>query len=118
MAVVTSLHECRGINNRLLLAMSPATLDRILRISEPVSLVRGQQIVTAGQPIKFIHFINRGLVCATKTMEDGRMVEIAAIGGWFALAWLSPMKGFHCVVSARPANCVLFGFKQSHAKAR
>ena len=37
-ASITSLHERRGINNRLLLALSPATLDRILRISEPVSL--------------------------------------------------------------------------------
>lgn len=80
MASITPFHERRGINNRLLLALPPATLDRILRISEPVSLVRGRQIETAGQPIKFFHFVNRGLVCATKTMEDGRIVEIAAIG--------------------------------------
>jgi CRP-like cAMP-binding protein len=79
-ASITPLHQCRGINNRLLLALPPATLDRILRISEPVSLARGQQIENVGQPIKYIHFINRGLVCATKTMEDGRMVEVAAIG--------------------------------------
>ena len=79
-APVTPPHDCRGINNRLLLALPPATLDRILRISEPVSLVRGQKIETAGQPINYIHFINRGLVCATKIMEDGRIVEVAAIG--------------------------------------
>jgi CRP-like cAMP-binding protein len=80
MASITPFHTCRGINNRLLLALSPATLDRILRISEPVSLARGQQIEAVGQPIKCIHFVNRGLVCAAKTMEDGRIVEIAAIG--------------------------------------
>jgi CRP-like cAMP-binding protein len=80
MVSITSLDARRGINNRLLLALPPVTLDRILRISEPVSLVRGQQIETVGQPIKYIHFVNRGLVCATKTMQDGRMVEIAAIG--------------------------------------
>jgi CRP-like cAMP-binding protein len=80
MASITPAHERRGINNRLLLALPPATLDRILRASEPVSLVRGQKIEAVGQSIKYIHFINRGLVCATKTMEDGRMVEIAAIG--------------------------------------
>jgi CRP-like cAMP-binding protein len=79
-ASITPLNERRGINNRLLLALPQATLDRILRISEPVSLVRGQQIEAAGRPIKHIHFINRGLVCATKTMEDGRIVEIASIG--------------------------------------
>jgi CRP-like cAMP-binding protein len=80
LASITPLHERRGINNRLLLALPPATLDRILRISEPVSLVRRQKIETVDQPINYIHFINRGLVCATKTMEDGRVVEIAAIG--------------------------------------
>ncbi len=80
LASITPLHERRGINNRLLLALPPATLDRIIRISEPVSLVRRQKIETADQPINHIHFINRGLVCAIKTMEDGRAVEIAAIG--------------------------------------
>jgi CRP-like cAMP-binding protein len=79
-ASITPLHQRRGINNRLLLALPPATLDRILRISEPISLVKGQQIETFGQPIRYVHFVNRGLVCATKTMEDGRIVEIAAIG--------------------------------------
>jgi CRP-like cAMP-binding protein len=70
----------KGINNRLLLALPPATLDRILRFSEPVSLVRGQQLERIDHPIEHIHFINRGLVCAFKTMEDGRTVEIGAIG--------------------------------------
>jgi CRP-like cAMP-binding protein len=79
-SVQTPLHERRGINNRLLLALPPATLDRILRVSEPVSLVRGQRIDCADQPIKHIHFINRGLVCIVKTLEDGRTVEIGAIG--------------------------------------
>ena len=77
---VQPLHERRGINNRLLLALPPATLERILGISEPVSLVRGQRIDCADQPIKHIHFINRGLVCIVKTLEDGRTVEIGAIG--------------------------------------
>ena len=80
LASVTPLHESWGLNNRLLLALPPATLDRILRAAEPVSLVKGQKIAAAGQPINHIHFINRGLVCATKAIEDGRMVEIAAIG--------------------------------------
>jgi CRP-like cAMP-binding protein len=77
---VTPLHERKGINNRLLLALPAATLDRILRLSEPVSLARRQRIDRADQPIKHIHFINRGLVCIVKTMEDGRTVEIGAIG--------------------------------------
>lgn len=74
------LHERTGINNRLLLALPPSTLGRILRVSEPVSLVRGQQIDRADQPIRHIYFINRGLVCIVKTLADGRTVEIGAIG--------------------------------------
>ena len=80
MASITPLHECRGVNNRLLLALPPATLDRILRVSDPVTLARGQKIEAVGQPINYVHFINRGLVCAIKIMEDGRIVEVAAIG--------------------------------------
>ncbi len=72
--------ERKGINNRLLLALPPATLDRILQVSEPVSLVKGQRIDCADQPISHIHFINRGLVCIAKTLRDGRTVEIGAIG--------------------------------------
>jgi CRP-like cAMP-binding protein len=79
-STVSAPPERRGINNRLLLALPPATLDLILRISEPVSLLRGQRIDCAGQPIKHIHFINRGLVCIAKTLEDGKTVEIGAIG--------------------------------------
>lgn len=74
------LRECKGINNRLLLALPSATLERILRISEPVSLIRRQRIDCADQPVKHIHFINRGQVCIVKTLQDGRTVEIAAIG--------------------------------------
>lgn len=74
------LEQRRGINNRLLLALPEATLNRLLRLSEPVSLVRGQRIDRADQPIRHVHFINRGLVCISKTMEDGRTIEIGAIG--------------------------------------
>jgi CRP-like cAMP-binding protein len=90
----TARHDRRGINNRLLLALPAATLDRILRASEPVSLVRGQRIDCAGQPIKHIHFINRGLVSIAKTLEDGRTVEIGAIG-IEGVANLLPFVGIH-----------------------
>ncbi|NJO32118.1 MAG: Crp/Fnr family transcriptional regulator [Rhodospirillales bacterium] len=45
-----------------------------------MSLIRRQRIDCAEQPIKHIHFINRGLVCIAKTMADGRTIEIGAIG--------------------------------------
>jgi CRP-like cAMP-binding protein len=91
---VRPTHERRGINNRLLLALPSATLDRILQVSEPVSLVRGQRLDCADQPIKHIHFINRGLVCIAKTQEDGRTVEIGAMG-IEGVANLLPFVGIH-----------------------
>jgi CRP-like cAMP-binding protein len=72
--------QVKGINNRLLLALPRTILDRILRISEPVSLARGQRLYHTDQPLNHLYFINRGLACIFKTMEDGRTVEIEAIG--------------------------------------
>jgi CRP-like cAMP-binding protein len=83
-----------GINNRILLALPGATLDRLLRLSEPVSLTRGQRIDSAGRPIEHVHFINRGMVCVAKTLTDGRTVEIGAIG-IEGVANLLPFIGLH-----------------------
>jgi CRP-like cAMP-binding protein len=80
MALLHERERHKGIDNRLLLALPPATLDRILRVSEPVSLVKGQRIDCIDRPIEHVHFVNRGLVCIVKTLQDGRTVEIAAIG--------------------------------------
>lgn len=82
-AAVTALHKPhshQAINNRLLLAFPRSSLDRVLSVSEPVSLSRGQQLYRAEQPLTYLYFINRGLACIFKTMEDGRTVEIEAIG--------------------------------------
>jgi hypothetical protein len=51
--------------------------------------VRGQRIDCAGH-----HFINRGLVCIAKTQEDGRTVEIGAVGIG-GVANLLPFVGIH-----------------------
>jgi CRP-like cAMP-binding protein len=55
-------------------------LDRILRVSQPVSLVRGQRLSSVDDATKHVYFINRGLVSIVKTMEDGRTIEIGALG--------------------------------------
>jgi CRP-like cAMP-binding protein len=70
----------RGINNRLLLSLPPASLDKILRISQPVSLVRRQRLSQVDDATKYVYFVNRGLVSIVKTMEDGRTIEIGAVG--------------------------------------
>jgi CRP-like cAMP-binding protein len=68
------------IANRLLLALPPESLNRLSSDLEPVSLAGGQVIAQIDQPLRYVYFINRGLVSVVKTMEDGRSVEIGAIG--------------------------------------
>ena len=68
------------IANRILLALPPAALNQIRSVLEPVSLIRGQPIAQVEQPLKHVYFVNRGLISVVKSMEDGRAVEIGAIG--------------------------------------
>ncbi len=72
--------EYPPITNRLLRSLPPATLKRILRVLEPVNTVRWQIIDRVDGPIEYLYFVNRGLVSFVKTMQDGRTVEIGAVG--------------------------------------
>jgi CRP-like cAMP-binding protein len=69
-----------GIINRLLLALPLKTLNRIRGVLEPVGLPRGQAIAHIDQPLRYVYFVNRGLISVVKTMHDGRLVEVGAIG--------------------------------------
>lgn len=68
------------IANRILLALPQATLARIAPALETVNLARGQVIYAAGKTIERLYFVNRGLISFVKTMQDGRMIEIGAVG--------------------------------------
>ncbi len=68
------------IANRILLALPRATWDRIKPHLEPVDLPRGKSIYHVGQSVEHLYFINRGVVSLIKTMEDGRSVEVGAVG--------------------------------------
>jgi len=70
----------REITNRILGSLPRATLKRILPDLEPLSTVRGQVIDQVDRPIEYLYFINRGLVSFVKTMQDGRTVEVGAVG--------------------------------------
>lgn len=54
--------------------------DEVLRQCEHVELASGQMIYAAAATVEHAYFINGGLVSLVKTMEDGRSVEIAAVG--------------------------------------
>jgi len=73
-------NENQNIANRLLLALPPPELRRLQPLLEHVELVRGQSIYEVGARIKYIYFVNRGLISLVRTMHDGRSVEIGVVG--------------------------------------
>ena len=73
-------HGRAQIANRILLALPTPTFDRIKSDLETVSLAKGQVIAPIGRPLRHVYFINSGIVSVVKTMQDGRSVEIGAIG--------------------------------------
>ena len=68
------------VSNRILKALPATSLERLRPhlISEtlPVQTV----LYRIGQPIRKVHFIQRGIASVIKTMQDGRTVEIGGIG--------------------------------------
>ncbi|MGA8653700.1 MAG: Crp/Fnr family transcriptional regulator [Xanthobacteraceae bacterium] len=68
------------IFNRILLALPHAVREEVLHQCDRVELASGQVIYTGGAVVEYAYFINTGLVSLVKRMEDGRSVEIAAIG--------------------------------------
>jgi CRP-like cAMP-binding protein len=69
-----------GVNNRLLLALPPATLERLDPALHWVELKTGLPIDHVGSAIDNIYFVNAGFVSLVKTMQDGRMVEVGGVG--------------------------------------
>ena len=68
------------IFNRILLALPREVRDEVLRQCDHVELPSGQMIYAGGAPVEYSYFVNTGLVSLVKTMEDGRSVEVAAVG--------------------------------------
>ena len=66
--------------NRLLGALPPATLAQLLPHLTPIKIKRGAVIYELDAPIGSVYFVTSGLLSLVKTMRDGRMVEIGAIG--------------------------------------
>jgi CRP-like cAMP-binding protein len=68
------------VHNRLLLAMPPATVERLRPALRYVPLCAGQTISKVNALAEHIYFINVGFVSIVKTMLDGRAVEVGGIG--------------------------------------
>jgi CRP-like cAMP-binding protein len=68
------------IANRILLAIPKASLERIRPGLQLIETKRRQVIDHVDGPIEHMYFVNRGLVSVVKVMQDGRSVEIGAVG--------------------------------------
>jgi CRP-like cAMP-binding protein len=68
------------VANRILLALPAASWERVKANLKLVDLPYRKVIFAAGAPVEHLYFVNRGLVLLFKRMEDGRSVEIGAVG--------------------------------------
>jgi CRP-like cAMP-binding protein len=96
-----SLHD-RGTANRLLLALPPSVYDRLRPLMQTIELERHQAIHHFNRPITHVFFVERGLVSLVKTMQDGRMIEVGAVG-------IEGMVGANTVLGVRNAvfDCIV-----------
>lgn len=68
------------VTNRLLLALPPATLARLMPEMELIQTESGAVIDHVDGLIEHLYFVNRGIVSLVKVMHDGRSVEVGAVG--------------------------------------
>jgi CRP-like cAMP-binding protein len=67
-------------SNRLLQAMPETIVERLWPELQPVELARQQMLHAAHKPIRHLYFVERGLVSSVRTLQDGRMIEVGAVG--------------------------------------
>ena len=67
--------------NRLLAALPPDELVRLQPLFTRIDLPFDRQLQKQGAPIKRVYFPSAGVCSATHAMSDGRIVEVATVGG-------------------------------------
>jgi CRP-like cAMP-binding protein len=68
------------ISNRILLSLPDSAFSQLQPNLEYLETANGKVLDHANAPVKFVYFVNRGIVSLVKTMRDGRTVEIGVIG--------------------------------------
>jgi CRP-like cAMP-binding protein len=66
--------------NRLLRALSPATLQPLLLRLEPVALRLKETLIACDEPIRALYFPLDTVVSVVSTLANGTMLEVATIG--------------------------------------
>jgi CRP-like cAMP-binding protein len=66
--------------NRLLRALSPATVHALLLTLQPVALRFRETLITGGEPIDALYFPLDAVVSVISTLADGTTLEVGTIG--------------------------------------
>jgi len=66
--------------NRLLRALSPATVQRVLLSLQPLALRLKDTLITRDEPITAVYFPLDAVVSVVSTLTDGTMLEVGTIG--------------------------------------
>src|SRR5579864_9094857 len=69
-----------SLQNKILLTLPPKELGHVLSKLEFVRLQLHQVIHEAGEAIKSVYFVNRGLISILAVQPDGKTVEVGLIG--------------------------------------
>jgi CRP-like cAMP-binding protein len=69
-----------AVKNRLLAALSPAVLARLLPRMRPISLAVRQDILVPNAEIETVYFVESGWVSLVSALEDGTQAEVGIVG--------------------------------------
>jgi len=67
-------------DNRILAALQPEEMGRLLPHMEQVELRLGDVISRPHEPIKHVYFPHRGTISIVSVLEDGSQVEVGVVG--------------------------------------
>jgi CRP-like cAMP-binding protein len=70
----------QDLKNQLLTALPRAELELLMPLLKPMALVQGTILLEQGQEIEHCYFPNSGMISLVSVLEDGRSVEVGAVG--------------------------------------
>jgi CRP-like cAMP-binding protein len=68
------------MSNRLIAALTPFELRKLLGRLEPVQLPKKEMLCRSDQPPRYVYFLESGVACLSTTLGDGGTAEIGIVG--------------------------------------
>jgi CRP-like cAMP-binding protein len=68
------------VRNVILASLPAGEFEAIARHLEPERLKHGERLYEPQEAIRYVHFVNSGLLSLLSTLEDGTSIEVAALG--------------------------------------